>query len=53
MVDGFRSDLSFEDNLIGFRLEFTKELGELHNTIVLLINIHILQATSTSFCTIN
>ena len=33
------SDSSFEADSVGFRFEFTKELGELKNTLVLLIYI--------------
>ena len=40
---GFNSlDSSFEVNLIGFRIEFTKKLGELNNTLVLLLKLYAL-----------
>lgn len=33
-------DLSFQVNPIDFRVEFTKRLGELKNTLFLLINVY-------------
>ena len=40
MIDFNGSNFSFEVNFIGFRAEFTKEVSELKNTVLLFIYLY-------------